>query len=102
MISVSVWLPLRMPRSVETSKITACGRDLLGDVLQEDLDASALAGALSEQFAAPRPRSARFSRARPRYLAKLDLPEPKKPETQTPIALVRLVRRLRVALEDAR
>ena len=24
MISVSVWLPLRMPRSVETSKMTAC------------------------------------------------------------------------------
>jgi hypothetical protein len=43
----------------------------------------------------------RFSIANPSILAKLDLPEPKKPDTQM-ATLVRLVRRLAVSVEDAR
>ena len=84
MISVIVWLPLRMPRSVETSKITACVGMCSAIVLRSTVTASSPMP-LREESAAPSPAIERFSSASPRYLAKLDLPEPKKPDTQTPM-----------------
>ena len=99
MISVIVWLPLRMPRSVETSKITAWVGMCSPIVLRSTVIASSPMRAASRS-AAPSPASGRFSSASPRYLAKLDLPEPKKPETQTPMPSCGLFGVSRVALED--
>ena len=68
-------------RDVEDDRV---GGDLLGDLVEQDLDLvvgtcpEPLAGRLCR-------RSCRFSIARPSILAKLDLPEPKKPDTQTPM-----------------
>ena len=84
MISVMVWLPLRMPRSTETSKMTAWVGMCSPMVLRSTVIASSAMRAASRS-AAPSPASIRFSRASPRYLAKLDFPDPKKPDTQTPM-----------------
>ena len=84
MISVRVMLPALMPRSVETSKITASVGMRSAIVLSSTC-------ARWSPVRSPRivpagsPMSMRFSSASPRYLAKPDLPEPKKPETQTPM-----------------
>ena len=81
MISVSVWFPLRIPRSVETSKMTAWVGIFSAICLQENLNLRLSSLPRSVRPQAYR-RSSRFSIARPSILAKLDLPEPKNPETQ--------------------
>jgi hypothetical protein len=81
MISVSVWLPLRMPRSVETSKMTAWVG--IFSLMALSRTWSFLSPARSaKRSAADSPATVRFAIERPSILAKLDLPEPKKPETQ--------------------
>ncbi len=58
------------------------GRDLLVDAFSRTCEL-VVAGALGEALAAPTPRAtSRLAIERPSILAKLDLPEPKKPETQ--------------------
>ena len=84
MISVSVWLPgpdAAVGGDVEDDGV---GRDLLADAGEQD-GQLVVAGALREALRGgdARPGS-RFWIERPSILAKLDLPEPKKPETQTP------------------
>ena len=73
-----------MPRSVETSKITA----RVGICSPMFLTSTSMRGSptrFAKRPPAPCPRIGRSSIASPRSLAKLDLPEPKNPETQTPI-----------------
>ena len=70
-------------RDVEDHRL---GRDLLADVLDEHLDAWSPRPAPREEFAGALARGPADPRSPgPRSLAKLDFPEPKKPETQTPI-----------------
>ena len=84
MISVSVWFPLRMPRSVDTSKITACVG--IFSAIDFRRTCSFLSPARwAKRSAAGSPAIFRFAIESPSILAKLDLPEPKKPDTQIAI-----------------
>ena len=68
---------------METSKITAWVG--IFSLIPVSRTVSLLSPARSaKRFDAGIPASTRFSIARPSILAKLDLPDPKKPETQTP------------------
>ena len=90
---------------------TAIGRDVEDDSVSGDLSPLIaleqhlqllVARALerSDRQRTPRRRLPVRDSDRPSILAKLDLPEPKKPETQNSDALVGLVRRLAVGLVD--
>ena len=83
MISVSVWFPVRMPRSVDTSKITACV-GMRSPICCKTTCKRASAARLARRTEADSPATGWLWIARPSIFAKLDLPDPKKPETQTP------------------
>jgi hypothetical protein len=84
-------------RDVEDDRV---GRDLLVDGLEQDLELL-VARAVGEALGGRLARDGAIRDERPSILAKLDLPEPKKPETQMAMPSCRLVRCLAVRLEDA-
>jgi hypothetical protein len=98
MISVIDWLPARMPLSVDTSKITAsvgtCSLIWRSSTV-------ALVSSMRWLRSGPAwaPSKARFSMATPSIFAKLDLPEPKKPEIHTAVPSWGLRQRLHVGLK---
>ena len=81
MISVSIWFPLRMPRSVETSKITAWVGIFSAIALRRTCSFLSFVRC-AKRSAADSPATERFEIDSPSIFAKLDLPEPKKPDTQ--------------------
>ena len=58
------------------------GRDLLVDGVEDDVELGVVCARAANRFAAGVPKMLRSSIARPSTLAKLDLPDPKKPEIQ--------------------
>ena len=83
---MSVWFPLLIPRSEETSKTTASvgARSEIRERRTRTFSPHIPTNWRPTRSAAGTPSRGRFWRASPSILAKLDLPEPKKPEIQTP------------------
>ena len=100
MISVSVWLPLRMPRSVETSKMTAWVG--IFSLMALSSTWSFLSPARSaKRSPADSPATVRFAIDEAEHLREARLTGAEEARDPDGDALVRLVRRLAVRVEDA-
>ena len=82
MIWLSIWLPDRMPRSVETSKMTVWV-GICSLMVFRTTESFASCVRFRNRSETGSPRTVRFSIVRPSTFANDDLPEPKKPDTQT-------------------
>ncbi len=82
MIWLSIWLPDRMPRSVETSKMTVWV-GICSLMVFRTTESFASCVRFRNRSETGSPRTVRFSIVSPSTFANDDLPEPKKPDTQT-------------------
>ena len=100
MISVSIWLPLRMPRSVETSKITAWVGICSLIALQEHREACCRRALSANGQPARSPSIGPVLDRKAEHLGEAGLAGAEEAGHPDGDAFVRLVRGLRVALED--